>query len=103
MGQPTAETEIGDQTGRLRSPGQHRLRADVDRVPRHLSATELPAHHIRCVEDDDSNVVALQQLPRRCQSRDSAADDGDDGGGHASTVAAEPLWNGLGSLECPEG
>ncbi len=103
MGQPTAETEVGDQAGRLRPAGQHRLRADVDRVPRHLGAAELPADRHRRTRGRplERRCPATAPTPptdRRCRRRRRRRS-----GGHGSTVAAEPLWNGLGSLECPEG
>ena len=103
MGEVGLEAQLRGQAGRLRTTGQHRLGADVHCVAGDLRAPELAAHDSGGLEDDDTNTVVLQQLPRGGQSGDAAADDGDGASGHGSTVAAEPLWNGPGPPECPHG
>ena len=89
MGQPGVEAELGDQAGRLRSPGQHRLGSDVDGVAGHLRAAQLSADDAGGLEDYHPNVAVLHQLPRCREPGDATTDDGDGGLGHGSTVAAE--------------
>ena len=71
-----AESDGTGQLQRLRSPGQHRLRAQVGRDPGDRPTAELAAGSVGPVEQHHlQGRVGLDQVPGGSQPADAAADD----------------------------